>query len=247
MPAPGAAGDTPAPPAPDDIWYELKFAILEGALDRVAEWARTHLPPDPRAGAAGGDTYPIHSLYFDTDALDVYHRSPGYRKSKYRVRRYGQEAVLFLERKTKSRGRVREQRTAIPEAELVRLEQAAPEPGDWDGEWFRHRLRERGLVPQCRIAFRRLARASEAEGGPVRLALDRDVRCALARGLDLGDLGEGHWRPIAGNTLELKFRGGLPRLFKDLVRELSLSPHPGSKYRQAVALCGIAGGAVGGG
>ena len=40
-------------------------------------------------------------MYCDTQALDVFHRTPGYRRRKYRVRRYDEAWDVHLERKVR--------------------------------------------------------------------------------------------------------------------------------------------------
>src|SRR5205814_5550277 len=88
-----------------DAAYEIKFVVTEQVAELALTWARIHLAPDPHADEAG-DGYRVNSLYFDTPKLDVYQRNGSYGKSKYRVRRYGSEPNIFLERKLKSRGLV---------------------------------------------------------------------------------------------------------------------------------------------
>src|SRR5947208_6777877 len=75
--------------------FELKFLLPADRAAAVEEWARRWLTPDPH-GQAG--TYRVLSLYCDTPGLDVYHRAPGYRRRKYRLRRYGLAEVIHLER-----------------------------------------------------------------------------------------------------------------------------------------------------
>src|SRR5947209_4475248 len=90
--------------------YELKFVLPEAAAGEVEAWARRRLAPDPH-GRNG--TYSTTSLYCDTSGWDVYHRSAGYRRSKYRVRRYGAAPDVHLERKKKRGDKVRKHRDAL--------------------------------------------------------------------------------------------------------------------------------------
>jgi hypothetical protein len=227
-------------PGHGDGSYEMKFVLREPLVEPVAAWARDRLPPDPHADPAGDGTYEIHSLYFDTDEFDVFHRAPGYAESKYRIRRYGRETLLYLEQKTKVKGWVRKHRTPIPEGELPLLE-AREASSAWAGDWFRACLREQRLAPRCEVAYRRLARVAEVDGTPIRLTLDRTIRCAPAPRLVLAELTAERALPIPRIILELKFRHGLPRVFKELIREFGLLPDPASKYRQAVGLCRLTG------
>ena len=228
---------SPSPPQRSEGSYELKFLLPEPTVEPVISWARARIAPDPHAGTDG--TYRIHSLYLDTPRLDVYHRSRGFRSSKYRVRRYGDESLLYLERKSKARGWVRKQRTAIADAELAWLLSDTVDES-WHGAWFRDRLRELSLTPQSQVAYRRLACLGEAEGSPIRLTLDRELRCAPAA--TLGPLSAfDDLMALGGVTvLELKFRSAFPRVFKELVREFGLHSTSASKYRRSIELCGLA-------
>ena len=59
--------------------FELKFRLAEDKARAVASWAAAHLQLDPHADPALGNAYRVHGLYFDTPALDVFHRTPGYK------------------------------------------------------------------------------------------------------------------------------------------------------------------------
>src|SRR4051812_4906695 len=82
---------------------EIKFLVPADRVDALRAWARGRLGPDPYGGGPYSDTYQTNTLYFDTRDLDVFYRRGSYGRSKYRVRRYGRSAELFLERKLKTR------------------------------------------------------------------------------------------------------------------------------------------------
>src|SRR5262245_40885258 len=69
--------------------FELKFQLFQEQARAIAAWAAHYLQLDPHADPARDNSYLVHGLYFDTPALDVYQRSPGYKKRKFRLRRYG--------------------------------------------------------------------------------------------------------------------------------------------------------------
>ena len=120
--------------------FELKFRLSQTKAKDIAAWAAAHLNLDPHADARLGNAYLVNGLYFDTPALDVFHRSPGYKKKKYRLRRYSAGAGIYLEQKRKSEGRVAKRRIQIAETELERLREL-PTDIDWIGHWF-HRDRK---------------------------------------------------------------------------------------------------------
>ena len=88
---------------------------------RILEWSRSRLSPDPYAGGDAGDEYRTTSLYFDTEDLAVYHRRGSYRRSKYRVRRYGTSEVVFLERKLRTAHLLNKRRTVVPITEMPKV------------------------------------------------------------------------------------------------------------------------------
>jgi len=218
---------------------ELKFRISDEAADQAIAWARSILEADPHIDPALGDGYSISSLYFDTPALTVFHRIGPDRRRKYRVRRYGSETLLYLERKLKSHGRVRKYRSRIPDDELCLLEDDHPDR-EWSGDWFRRRVQIRRLEPVCRVTYWRVARVGVLEGHPVRFTVDRELRAACAGGLCLPAGSEGVPFLTGEAIMELKFPRVLPQAFKALVHDLSISPGTVSKYRLAVATCGLA-------
>ncbi len=210
--------------------YELKFLIDEDRARAAEAWARKCLAPDPHGDPALGGAYRTTSLYFDTPELDVYHRSPSYRRRKYRVRRYGAAPVVFLERKAKWGDRVEKRRSAISEEELTLL--AHPmSVVTWPGHWFHRRLVVRRLLPACRIVYQRTAYVGACAESPLRLTLDRRAHGVLTGDWSLAPV-EGGLPLLTGKViLEMKFRLALPAPFKELVQDLRLSPSCVSKYR----------------
>jgi hypothetical protein len=219
--------------------FELKFLVDAALALQVQSWAAQtlRLQPDSHADATGA--YATTSLYLDTPQLDVYHRSPSFRRRKFRVRRYAMTPWVFLERKTKSNDRVSKRRSSVGEDELGSL--ALPMSLEtWPGNWFHRRVVVKGLRPACRIAYRRTALVGTCAEGPLRVTLDREVRGVLSD----------DWRllPFEGGVplltdrviLELKFLRALPLPFKQLVSEFRLEPAPVSKYRLCREAYGIA-------
>jgi hypothetical protein len=132
---------------------EIKFVVDPAVADRVRVWARQHLQPDPHGGGTHGDEYRTTSLYFDTPALDVLNRRGSYGRAKFRVRRYADRDVVFLERKLRT------------------------------GRWMTRRLAVRRLAPVCQVAYRRMARGVEAAAGHARLTLDEAIHVTAVNGL----------------------------------------------------------------
>jgi hypothetical protein len=221
-----------------DAAYEIKFLVPTATAEEALAWARQQLAPDSHADGSTGDRYRVNSLYFETPNLDVYQRHGSYGKSKYRVRRYGDERSLFLERKLKSRGLVSKRRTRVTDSELPRLANGLPDPA-WVGYWFGRRLLARQLLPICQIRYHRTARVSMTPQGPIRLTIDREL--FALRTSEYGVMERGGWVSLLPDRciLELKFRCVMPDLFKGILEQFSLKPQPVSKYRLSIQAFGL--------
>ena len=218
--------------------FELKFQLDQEKARQIAHWAQRHLNLDPHAVPELGNAYHVHGLYFDTPALDVFHRSPGYKRKKYRLRRYGAGPLIFLEQKRKSAGKVAKRRIEVAEAELERLRELATDPA-WLGSWFHRRITMRNLQPSCLISYQRQAYFGHNPEGPLRLTLDRNVHTQNSDRWTVEEIVDGP-RLTAEVLLELKFRRHLPGLFKGLMQDFGLEPGPLSKYRLAIHALGRA-------
>jgi hypothetical protein len=216
--------------------FELKFQLTVAEAKFVESWARTNLSPDCH-GADG--FYRVTSLYCDTPRFDVFHRRAGFKRRKFRVRRYGEALQVFLERKSKLGDRVRKKRVEVSREELCRLAEAQTNP-DWIGSWFHHRVLKRDLHPMVRVSYERTAFFGRAGVAPVRLTLDRNLIGAAASEWDVAPLREGLPLLHGAVLLEMKYHITMPEVFLDLVPHLPAQPARVSKYRRCVHLCGLA-------
>lgn len=223
--------------------FEIKFLLPLDAALSVQSWAHQHMDADPHADPALGNAYIIRSVYLDTDQFDIFHRAPGFRRRKYRLRQYGRGETVFLERKTKSGDRVAKRRSAVPRDEIHRLLHGDFDPS-WPGDWFHRRLAARQLRPRCFISYTRTACVGTSCDGPIRLTIDRHIRCQPTAAYDvcLPAQGASPGLPLFADRaiLELKYRTAMPALFKRLVEELCLTPSPASKYRLGIQTCDLA-------
>ncbi len=101
--------------------FEMKFLLTEAVAQAVQAWAVEHLRVDAHADPQRGNSYQTTTLYFDTVNLDLFHRARGFRGRKYRLRRYGQEPTVYLERKLRRGDRVQKHRTSVPQHEIRRI------------------------------------------------------------------------------------------------------------------------------
>lgn len=217
--------------------FEMKYRLTLEQAAWFESWAREHLSPD-----SYGDQgrYRVQSLYFDTPTLDVFHRLKGFRRSKFRVRRYDEAPHVFLERKSKRGSEVRKVRSQLPIDEISRLASPDVVAAEWEAAWFVRKLGRRRLRPTCQIAYSRTAFFGMSENSPVRLTIDRNL---IGRPWDqwhLPTMSEGLVLAPKSALLELKFHNRIPVLLQDLMPQLPTHPSKFSKYRQCVQGCGIA-------
>ncbi|MCC6231304.1 MAG: polyphosphate polymerase domain-containing protein [Verrucomicrobiales bacterium] len=218
--------------------YELKFRVRGQDFAAVSAWMRAQLRADPHGTGEHGDLYLVQSLYLDTPSWDVFHRRGSYARAKFRIRRYNDAGVVFLERKMKREGIVRKRRVAVAMEEMEHLK-AEANGAVWAGAWFHHRLAVRRLQPAVAMSYERLARFGEEAEERFRMTLDRDLRAvppggiAVPRLVSSGDL-------FAGDGLvEVKFATALPVSVRGLVEKGWLVPASFSKYRTGVSSCGL--------
>jgi len=211
---------------------EIKFLLSPATAARLRERARSLLSPDPHAGGPNADEYTTTSIYFDTPDFAVYNRRGSYRRAKYRIRRYGSGAIVFLERKLRTSRCVSKRRTTVGVEDLPLLTSSSVDRS-WSGAWFHDRLLARRLAPVAEVSYQRTARVGMTDYGPMRLTVDEhvvgmaiDTPCFLQLDSAL---------PLTSSAiLELKFRGPMPAVFKRIVEEFALVARPVSKYRLAM-------------
>jgi hypothetical protein len=216
---------------------EIKFLVTEATGLQIREWVRDRLDADPNGTGPSGDEYRVSTLYLDTAARDVFHRRGSYGRSKFRVRRYGDEPRVFLERKLRTGSRLAKRRTDIPIETLHLLKTL--EAGGNDTRWFRERVSIRQLAPVCRVSYQRTARLANTPDGRVRLTLDHRLTASLADAFSLD--GAPPAALLTGQMiLELKYRGTMPAVFRELADTFAITPGRASKYRVAADALGIA-------
>jgi hypothetical protein len=229
---------SPAPTTREtrDFASELKFVVDPATAGQIRAWARPRLLADPHASGPDGDDYRTTTIYYDTQDFAVYHRRGSYGRSKFRIRRYGTADMVFFERKLRASGVVSKRRTIVPVDQMSRLSEPAADK-EWHGYWFHQRILTRRLLPVCQVTYRRMARVSMTDYGPMRLTLDDEL---IARPIEAPGGAEGAGAPMLPGRmiLEMKFRVEMPAVFRRLAETFALQPVRLSKYRLAAEALG---------
>jgi len=210
---------------------EIKFEVDPDTAARIRERARALFTADPYAGGPHADEYKTSTLYFDTEAFDVYKRKGSYRRAKHRVRRYGAADLVFLERKLRTPDLVSKRRTIVRCDDLPLLSAAAPAAG-WEGRWFQERLKLRKLGIVCQVLYRRTARIGMNDYGPFRLTVDDELMAMPSSAPEFREMAG--QRMTDKSIVEMKFRAAMPSTLRQLVEEFALTPAKVSKYRLAI-------------
>ena len=223
--------------SPSRFTAEIKFLVNAAVGAEIRAWARSRLEADPHGGGPCADEYRVSSVYFDTDARDVFHRRGSYGRSKYRIRRYQEAPTVFLERKLRNGNRLAKRRTVIDLGILPLLAVPGALNGDGTG-WFRRRVALRCLEPVCQVSYLRTARVGTMADGPVRLTIDDDLRAIVSSSFA--------FQTEPGRTvlddrviLELKYQERIPAVFRQLMDEFRIAPRRSSKYRLAARALGL--------
>ncbi len=223
------------------VAFELKFLLTEQQAKDIAVALQGRLAPDPYADPSLQGAYRTTSLYTDTAGFDVYRRNGNHAGTKFRVRRYGLDGPMFLERKDKDGDRVRKIRTTISAGDLCPLYETNAESGvngHWAGVWFRDAIRASGLKPVCRIGYERIAFMGSTDSGAIRVTFDRNIRGEMTNNWEVAPIREAA-ELLPGFVIgEFKFRYALPALLKEVVADHRLVPTTISKYRRFINATG---------
>jgi len=66
--------------------FELKYLINETMAERVRDFVRCYLSMDEFSVGKPNYSYPVHSLYLDSDNLEIYWRTINGDKNRYKLR-----------------------------------------------------------------------------------------------------------------------------------------------------------------
>lgn len=215
--------------------YEVKF-LLNEAEAREAEARLTGiLAPDPHSDPTLGGMYDVRTIACDGADLPVFFRDARMDCRKYRVRRYGEDARIYLECKRSRKGRVSKRREAMALDALPGLMNGDRVGiGEAAGAWFVREVQKLDLAPVCVVRCLRRALYGDVGEGPMRVTFDRSVRTARAWGWSFDAAGEP--REVLGGVVvcEFKFHDAMPTPLKAVAAAMRLSPLGVSKYRASV-------------
>lgn len=229
---------------------ELKYIIPEATALAVRDFVRPLLTLDEYGVGQPDCSYPIHSLYLDSDRLSLYWETINGNKNRYKLRaRYYDDrpdSPVFFEIKRRLNDAILKQRGGVSRAwaaeilagrlpPLAALNSANPRQLAALQEFCRLMLRL-DARPKALVSYRREAWIS-THNNSVRITMDRHVKLGLDATTAMPVTME---RPVTvfdrAVILELKFTDRFPDWFGDLVRHFGLRQCSAAKYADGLLL-----------
>ncbi len=254
FPAPAIPAPAPRASAPEfhlaSPRYELKYRINETTARAIRDYARAFLTLDPYADRTTF-SYPISSLYLDTDDLLTFRATVnGTRRNyKLRIRTYDDApgSPVFFEVKRGWDDQILKERGAVRPAAVQKiLTGNLPAPEDMASRDPSHRVAVENFVrlmqqidarPKAYVRYVREAWMGR-DDPEVRFTLDRDVAVSPKTTTTLAANSAANPAKPFGNTviLEIKFFHLMPAWFRDLAATVGLVQAPAAKYCDGLKL-----------
>jgi hypothetical protein len=168
--------------------FELKYLISENTAQRLRDFVRCYLSMDEFSVGRPNYSYPVHSLYLDSDSLEIYWRTVNGDKNRFKLRlRYysdNADTPVFFEIKRRMKDVILKQRGGVRQSAVpLLLNGQLPEekhmitkdPGSLVAvQRFQSLMMQLNAKPKSHIFYQR--EAYVADNDEVRVTMDRDVR-----------------------------------------------------------------------
>lgn len=232
--------------------FEHKYIIRPEVALAVRDFVSSYLEIDEFGFTQPNYSYPVHSLYLDSDDLKLYHSTINGDKNRYKLRvRFYEDrpnAPVYFEIKrrmnntiSKERGGVRREAVEavlagqIPEISSL----VSSDPMHLLGiQNFIHLMQSIQAKPKAHVAYLREAWVS-SEGNSVRVTMDRNVRCDAEPTSKMTAQMRKPSYPFGEKVvLELKFTDRYPGWFRELVEVFSLMQCGAAKYVDGLTVLG---------
>jgi hypothetical protein len=227
--------------------FELKYLLTEAQALRVRDFVRSYISLDEYSARRPDFSYPVHSLYLDSDDLVTYwHTINGDRnRFKLRIRYYDSDpgSPVFFEVKRRVNHCIKKQRGGVRNEMVQRLLAGHhPEPQHLLADsprqmvalqHFCELMQRIHALPKVHIAYEREAYVSDDDS--YRVTLDRQIRAESNLG---GVIKTVMLAPVFTFThtvvLELKFTNRFPNFYRELVESFHLMQCGAAKYVEGV-------------
>ncbi len=232
--------------------FEFKYRISEEWALQIRRFVSSYLQIDENGAGRPNLSYPVHSLYLDSDDLFTYWRTVNGDKNRFKLRlrfyNANPDTPVFCETKhrvdnciSKRRGGVRKE--AVP-ALLAGQLPAASDLVSTDPkaahaiEHFCQITRALGASPKVHVAYQREAWV-EPHSDAVRVTFDRHVLGEAESTTRFCTKMINPCRPFGHDViLELKFTNRFPNWMREMVERFELVRASAAKYCECVELIG---------
>ncbi len=232
--------------------YELKFQIAEATALGLRDFVRAYLEPDDFAVGARDFSYPVHSIYLDSEELGLYRATikgdPN--RFKLRVRYYGEAEAspVFFEIKRRLNDCIRKERAQVRRDRIAALltgdwpgpdDVVRPDPGQLGSlRRFCEIAAEMQASPRSHVAYEREAWVSPGTGA-VRVTFDRAVCSEPYASCEPTVRFAEPVEVFPGRVvLEIKFTDRYPNWIGEMIRAFDLVRSGAAKYAGGIALAG---------
>ena len=232
--------------------FELKYLITAELAWPIRDFVSSYLEIDEYAASRPNLSYPVHSLYLDSDDLKTYHETLNGTKNRFklRLRFYDDrpETPVFFEIKRRVNNCILKQRGGVRrEAVSWLLAGHLPEPAHLISkepkqllalQRFSLLLNQLHAKPKAHVAYLREAWVSQ-QNNSVRVTLDREMAFEPFFSAKTSTHMGNPIFPFEKNViLELKFSDRFPDWFRELVRTFDLWQFAAAKYAEGVTVLG---------
>ena len=224
--------------------FEYKYVINESIAAGIRSFVSGYLSLDPFGARQANCSYPVHSLYLDSDDLKLYHSTINGERNRYKLRmRFYEnwpEAPVYFEIKRRNNAIITKERCAVTRDAAARVvdglfpqehEMVSQDPRNVNGlHQFMQLMTAINARPKTHVSYFREAWLQPGTNA-VRVTMDRDVRSEPTFDVSLNTTFQNPV-PVFGDAviLELKFTDRFPHWFRELVRVFGLQQGSAAKY-----------------
>jgi len=231
--------------------FELKYIISEETALKARDFVRSYMDLDEYSAVQPDLSYPVHSLYLDSDDLRTYWETINGDKNRFKLRlRYystDPQTPVFFEIKRRVNNCIMKQRGGVKQHAVEHLlaghlpdkEHLVSYTDRAQTALIRfcellHRIQAK---PRVHIAYFREAYVSDNDA--FRVTMDRKVRAEPNLHFSIKtEMKNPQYSFHPGVILELKFTDRYPDWFRELVRVLNVMQRGAAKYVMSIQKVG---------
>jgi SPX domain protein involved in polyphosphate accumulation len=232
--------------------FEQKYIITEDTALQIRDFVRSYLELDENGVGKPNFSYPVHSLYLDSDDLKMYWSTINGDKNRFKLRmrfyNNSPETPVFFEIKRRMNNCIMKQRGGVRRDSVDWLlaghlpaqeHLLSKDPKQMTAlQRFCQLMQDIQAKPKIHIAYQREAYVPHDDNS-ARLTMDREVRSEPELTARLSTQMKNPilvWNKDV--VLELKFTNRFPDWFRQLVQVFGLRQCGAAKYVDGVALLG---------